>query len=183
MHHTIFDSCLQTTSLVQRWTSLIRAWLNQLCGGVRQLLVVPVNSLHYRAKLHVSDQYLCSHPQSVPHLHLTADSATRTRHPLHLHLALLHVHHTVIPTQYHRNTHTHTRSGFSCFAWIPGKLHHLSVELLSCIYPTLDPILLIRFHAENTLIQQLWWNPAWNHRPMQHCTWHSQRVYFGSTAT
>lgn len=48
--------------------------------------------------------YLSGHPQSVTHLHLTADPAAWTRHPPHLYLALLHIHHTVVPIQH---THTH----------------------------------------------------------------------------
>lgn len=42
--------------------------------------------------------YLGGHPQSAPHLHLTADPTAWTRHPLHLHLTLLDIYNTVVPT-------------------------------------------------------------------------------------
>lgn len=61
--------------------------------------------------------YLSGHPQSVPHLHLTADPTARTGHPLHLHLTLLQIHHTVVPAQHtplqrdnHKHTQTHTQT-------------------------------------------------------------------------
>lgn len=46
------------------------------------------------------DVYLSCHPQSVLHLHVTANPATWTGHPLHLHLTLVNIHHTVVPAQY-----------------------------------------------------------------------------------
>ena len=44
--------------------------------------------------------YLSGHPQGVTYLHLTADHAAWTGHPLHLHLALLHIYHTVVPIEH-----------------------------------------------------------------------------------
>ncbi len=48
----------------------------------------------------LGSDYLSGHPQSVTHLHLTADPTAWTGHPFHLHLALLHIHHTVVPAQH-----------------------------------------------------------------------------------
>lgn len=52
----------------------------------------------------LAEMYLGGHPEIVPHLHLAADPTAWTRHPLHLHFALLHIDNTVVPT----HTHTHT---------------------------------------------------------------------------
>ena len=44
--------------------------------------------------------YLSGYPQRVTHLHLAANPAAWTRHPLYLHLAPLNIHNTVVPTQH-----------------------------------------------------------------------------------
>lgn len=71
----------------------------------------------------VGGVYLSGHPQCVTHLHLTADPAAWTGHPLHLHLALLYIHHTVVPIQYTQQytepppTHTNTVCFYDPITW------------------------------------------------------------------
>lgn len=55
-------------------------------------------------------QYLSGDPESGGGLHLTADPSSWTGHPLHLHLSLLDVDHTVVP--FHTHTHTLTVGSF-----------------------------------------------------------------------
>lgn len=69
-------------------------------------------------------QYLSGDPESGGGLHLTADPSSWTGHPLHLHLSLLDVDHTVVPFQ----THTHTHAD----CWVISNLSpQLHIQLLS----------------------------------------------------
>lgn len=81
--------------------------------------------MHENSECDFGGVYLSGHPQSVTHLHLTADLTAWTGHPLPLHLALLHIHHTVVPTQHtqHTDITTHTL--------IPGALDKTPEDIVT----------------------------------------------------